>query len=57
MSHTIVNHAPLRTIADLLKALDELEQQHICKYEIVRGTCSNEGSTWKCECGKSVKSN
>ena len=53
----IINHTPLKTIADLLKALDELEQQHICKYEIVRGTCSNVGSTWKCECGKSVKSN
>ena len=54
---TFAPTTPLKTIADLLKALDELEQQHICKYEIVRGTCSNVGSTWKCECGKSVKSN
>ncbi len=54
---TIINHTPLKTMSDLLKALDELEQQHICKYEIVRGTCSALGSTWKCECGKSVKSN
>lgn len=47
--NTIINHPPLKTIADLLKALEQLE--HVCSFDVV------EGGVLKCECGKIVKKN
>jgi len=58
MSHTIAPTQQIKTISDLLKALDELEKEHICKFDIVRGSGrSGQTASWKCECGKVVKSN
>lgn len=44
----------IQTIGELLQALDSLP--HVCKFEIVRGGCSDGVPVWKCECGKKVKS-
>lgn len=53
--NTIVNTNEIKTIGDLLKALETLE--HVCSFEIVRGSGQSGKPDWKCsECGKIVKS-
>lgn len=53
---TIVNTTDIKTIGDLLKALEKLE--HVCSFEIVRGSGQSGTPSWKCsDCGKVVKSN
>ena len=53
---TFVDTNNIKTIGDLLKALESLE--HVCSFDIVKGSGQIGTPSWKCkECGKVVKSN
>ena len=52
---TIIPTPIIKSLADLLKALETLE--HVCSFEIVRGSGQSGTPSWKCsECGKVTKS-
>lgn len=55
------SHTPtpiIRSLAELLVALDELDKVHVCRFEIVRGSgLLGQTAEWKCRCGKTVRSN
>ena len=50
---TFVPVPVLRNINDLLKALAELEKDHVCKLNVVKNTDSQ--VDYKCDCGKTVE--
>lgn len=54
---TFVPEPVLNNVNDLLKALEELNKVHICDFKILRCNGKDGTPTWKCDCGKTVKSN